>query len=156
MQRWAINIVCIAIVLAVSYDLYRVLNKDSNAVLQRAKEFQQAEYSHNAEKIWDMMLPSIRQDSGPKEEYIANVKAFYASLNDIKADKPTLVTKGDKWAMTQEDITATFPEPDGVQTDCFRTVWLKSEGVWYWYETDRACTYMPDASEIVHITKNLK
>ena len=131
------------------------LNNDFKDVLKRAREFQQAENDADGEKIWNLSAPFIRKDIGSKEEYVDYLNIFLSETN-YKAEEPTMVASGKKWALTQENTSMTFSEPDGLEKDCFRTFWIKSEGTWYWYGTGYICSYMPTKDEINQWTKNLK
>ena len=110
-------------------------------VLNRAREFQSGMNLHDSGKIWELSTPRFK-NRNPKDKYESEMSPFLVELK-TKAEEPSIIAMGDKWAMTQSVVNATFFENGRelyIKT-CNLTIWLKYPDNWYWMDTGYACHY---------------
>ena len=143
---------------------YTPQQKNELAVLDKAEELVGAMYRQDFGKVWDMMTPWNKHDAtreGVTREVYAGKVGNFMDTGQIRMtdyDSSEIVVIGDKYAITQAELTYQFTEGGQTQsmTDCERTLWLEFPEGWFWHQTSLVCEYMPSAEEIERLTRNLK
>src|SRR3989344_7762184 len=139
---------CVAIVSVSSVNLLAQGQQNEIKVLERAEELVGAMYRGDAGKVWDMMTPWMRVEVSrrtSREEYVKTIAKLFEKIKITDYDSSKLVVIGEKYAITETQISYEFREGNQVRKEigCERTLWLKFPEGWYWRETNLVCDYMP-------------
>ena len=132
-------------------------------VLIQARNFNEACYEKNYSRIWDLASPWLRRElgesGGTRESYVYELDRFFQGSKITHFVGPQLMIFGEKYAVTQAEITLNFREENKREvrlTICERTLWLKFSEGWYWHKANLHCAYSPTKDEIKHLTRNLR
>ena len=136
--------------------------QDEIAVLNKAKEFFGAVSRRDFGRVWDMSTPLNKDDAlkagVTRDAYAEKMGKFTWDITLTDADSLKLVIVGQKYAITQADVTYEITEDSKARSTmyCERIFWLKFPEGWYWHQIGMTCDYMPGADEIERLTSELR
>jgi hypothetical protein len=155
------KLLVISVLAVIAASCAKAPDREEVVVLGKAEELSAAMYRKDFGKVWDLMSPWNKHDAardGLTREIFAGKLGSSHGVRITDYDSSALIAIGNKYAITQAEVTYELTEGDKVQTlsECERTIWLQFPEGWFWQQTGLLCTYTPDAEEIERLTRNLK